>query len=92
MLVEIVPPFLVDTNSLCLSSCSLCTEPLLLGMLDHIFDMLRVDCIEHGKEVLAIRIPILRIDVLQILHDFRVPFELRVDMLDTQLIVLWYVD
>ena len=61
-------------------------------MLDHIFDMLGVDCIEHGEEVLAIRIPILRIDILQILHDFRVPFELRVDMLDTQLIVLWYVD
>ena len=61
-------------------------------MLNHIFDMLRMDRIEHGEEVLAIRIPILRIDVLQILHNFRVTFELRVDMLDTQLIVLRYID
>ena len=83
MLVEIVPPFLVDTNCLGLSSCSLGAESLLLGMLDHIFDMLGMDRIEHGEEVLAIRIPILWIDILQILHDFRVTFKLWEDMLDT---------
>ena len=92
MLVEIVPPFLVDTNSLCLSSCSLCAEPLLLGMLNHIFDMLGVDRIEYSEEVLAVRVSILRVRVRQILHDFWIPFKLRIDMLDTQLIVLRYID
>ena len=87
-----IPPFLVDTNCLGLSCCTLCAESLLLSMLDHIFDMLGVDCIEYSEEVLTIWISILRIDILQILHDLRVALELREDVLDSQLVVLWHVD
>ena len=83
---------MVNTNCLCLSSCSLCAESLLLSMLNHIFDMLGVDRIEYSKEVLSVWISILWIRVLQILHDFRIPFKLRVDMLDAQLIVLRHID
>ena len=61
-------------------------------MLNHIFDMLGVDRIEYSKEVLSVWISILWIRVLQILHDFRIPFKLRVDMLDAQLIVLRHID
>ena len=92
MLVEIVPPFLVDTNCLGLSSCSLCAESLLLRMLDHIFDMLGVDRIEYSIEVLTIWISILRIDILQILHDLRVTFELRPYRLNATFVVFRHID
>ena len=92
MLVQVLPPFLVDLHGLDSSGCTLGREPLGLGVLDHVLDILWVHRIEDGEEVVSIWVPVFRVLVLQILHDFRIAFELREDVLDAQLVVLWDVD
>ena len=92
MLVQVIPPFLVDPHGLDSSGCTLGREPLGLGVLDHVLDILWVHRIEDGEEVVSIWVPVFRVLILQILHDFRIAFELREDVLDAQLVVLWDVD
>ena len=91
MLVQVLPPFLVDLHGLDSSGCALGREPLGLGVLDHVLDILWVHRIEDGEEVVSIWVPVFRVLVLQILHDFRIAFELREDVLDAELVVLGHV-
>ena len=64
MLVEVFPPFFVDSHRLHSGSLTFFREPLCLGVLDHFPDMLRMHGIEDGEEIVSVRIPIGRILIL----------------------------
>ena len=87
MLVEVVPPFFVDSHILCRSSLALSRESLGLGVLDHLPDMLRMHRVQHCEKVFSIRLPVGWIIILQILHHFGILLELREDVLDAEFVV-----
>lgn len=91
MLVEVVPPFFVDSHILCRSSLALSRESLGLGVLDHLPDMLRMHRVQHCEKVFSIRLPVGWIIILQILHHFGILLELREDVLDAEFVVLGHV-
>ena len=92
ILVEVVPPFLVDCHRLYFSTFTLSREPLGLGVLNHLADMLRVYRVENSEEVFTVRVSVGRIAILQILHHLDIIFELWKDVLHTELIVHGHVD
>ena len=61
-------------------------------MLDQLSDIGWMHSIQNREKILPIRLSVLRIIILQELHDFWVIFEPRIDVLDAKLIVLRYVD
>ena len=91
MLVEVVPPLFADSHRLDSCSLALSREPLGLGMLDHLPDMLRVYGVQYCEEVVAVRVPVGWILILQKLHHSGIPLELRKDVLDAELVVLRHV-
>ena len=54
MLVQVIPPFLVDPHGLGFSGCTLGREPLGLGVLDHVLNMIWVHRIEDVEEVYSV--------------------------------------
>ena len=91
MLVEVIPPFFVDSHILCRSSLALSRESLGLGVLDHLPDMLRMHRVQHCEKVFSIRIPVGWIIILQKLHHFGILLELREDVLDAEFVVFGHV-
>ena len=77
---QVVPPLFVDCHRLNSGFLALLREPLCLGVLDHLPDMVRVHGVQHCEEVVPIGISVSWILILQILHHLGVPLELRIDI------------
>ena len=54
----------------------------------YILDILRLHCIEYGEEVFPISSLVLRVLIWEVLHDYLVVFESRVNILNRELIKL----
>ena len=63
------------------------SEPLSIGMGDHLADILRMDGVQNCHEVGSVRVSILRVFILQILHHLSVLKKLGEDVLHTELII-----
>ena len=90
--VEVVPPLLRDVHSLLVVVLPCGGVPLLLGVGNELCDVLWIARVQNCVEVVPIGEPVLRIRVLQVLHDLLVQSELRVDLVHAQLVEPGHVD
>ena len=86
-----IPPLLCDCNSLVLVFLRLGCEARLVCVSDQIAHVVGMHGVEDSVEVGSVRILVLRVVVLQILHDIRICFELGKDVIHTKLIELRHV-
>lgn len=88
--MKFVPPLLVDINRLTRIGLSIGGKSSAVGMRYHVANVLRMYGAQDSEEVGSIRVPVLRIFILKIFHDFAVVEELGKDLFDTDLIIFWY--
>ena len=55
---------------------------------NHISHVIRMHCVEDGEKIRSIWVAILRVLILQILHDLAISKELGEEVFDSQLIIM----
>ena len=90
--LQFAQPLLIDDHRVELLVLAGRRVPGVVRVRNHIAHVLRVHRVKDGVEVGPVRVAVFWVLVLQVLHHFSVRFELGVDVLDAQLVILGHSD
>lgn len=89
---ELLLPVLRHLDGLLLHVLALASQALLGGVLDDLLQVVRLQRVEYVEEVLSWRSLAFRVLVGEVALKDRVLSHRRVDVLDTELLVVWHFD
>ena len=91
-MIELIPPILRDLYGISLLILLYQMIAAAAGMGDDAAHVVRVESIKDIKEVLSIRGMSLGKFVRKVEHEYGILLEMREEILDRELIILWHVD